>query len=228
MKRLCILLFLIAIVTAGASYAEDQPGSAVDKLGAVYLVAQSTGAAGQPEVTGAENQPATEETPVQKAKRPRTNYGLMIGLYNSTSSRTRDIFGDNWVRYGIRPLPKDLPERWRPSFDASYYSMSKDRLLFTDKVTIIPLSAGLLRGFGDAKKKQTYVGVHVGPYYCDVHAPSVGADKKGWGVNTNATVGVIFRERLSLEARYELMNKFEGIDFSSFSVSASFKIFTAR
>jgi len=228
MKRLCVLLFLAAIVVAGASYAADQASPAVDKLDAVYLVAQSTGAAGESEATGVGNQPNRSESPEEKPTKPRTNYGLMLGLYNPINSQVRDVFGDNWVRFGIRPLPKDLPDRWRPSFDASYYSMSNDRLLFTDRATIVPITAGFLRGSSKARKTQTYVGVHAGPYYCDVHAPSVGVDKRGWGLNANASVGVIFRDRWSVEARYEFMNEFEGLDFSAFSISASFKIFSAR
>ncbi|HUV03721.1 MAG TPA: outer membrane beta-barrel protein [Armatimonadota bacterium] len=225
MKRLCMLLPIVLILIAGASYAEDQAGPAVDKWKPVSLIAQAPSAPAEPETTGAENQaPARPGEPETRIHRPRLGFGLTAGLYNPTNSLVRDVFGKNWFRFGIRPMPTELPERWRVMFDVSYYAMSNE----DDDVTIIPVSVGLIRGFGKSEKRRAYGAVNVGPYYCNLNAPSMGLDKTGWGLGANATVGVMFRNRWSIEARYELMDKFEGLDFSAFTISAAYKLFETR
>ena len=208
MKRLLVFVFIF-VVMAGAAYAADQTTPAADQS-----VATDT--------TTVQADQTTEEQPVKK---PSTNYGLMIGLYNPIDSEVKDIFGSSWIRYGLRPLPKDLPERWRPHFDVSFYSMSHNN----DNVMLIPITVGVLKGIGDQDKDtRMYMAVNAGPYYADLNAPSVGKSKTGWGINSNATVGLLFKDRLSVEARYEYMNDFAGLDFSAFTLSAAFKVFSAR
>jgi len=53
-------------------------------------------------------------------------------------------------------------------------------------------------------------------------------NKTGWGLNANATVAVVLNKRLLIEARYEFMDEFAGLDFSAFTFSAAFKVFSAR
>lgn len=226
MKRLFVLVLLFAIALLGTAYAADQP---VDNAGgSPAAVTQSTtpdAALDSEEAVDTEDQATTEEDNAQKkGKKPRTSYGVMLGVYNPVNSQVQDLFGDSWFRYGLRPITAEGPQGWRSTFDVSFYSMSKN---FND-VQIIPVTLGMIRRFGDEAKARGYVAVNVGPYYCDVTVPGMGIDKKGVGMNANVTAGVIIKKSLSLEARYEVMNDFEGLDFSALTFSAVIKAFTAK
>lgn len=225
MKRLFVLVSLVAIVTAGATYAEDQPGPVVDKSVAVDAADESSPAVDEPEATDAEDQPgADREESEKKGEKPRTDFGLLIGVYNPTDSSVKDVFGDNWLRLGLRPMRTRVPNRWVMSYDLSYYSMSNNG----HRATLIPLTAGVMHGFGKDEKRQMYVAVHAGPYYGRVRAPLIGVHKSGWGLNVNTTLAVVFDKRFLIEARYEFMDDFAGLDFSAFTLSAAFKVFSAR
>ncbi|MCL6629115.1 MAG: porin family protein [Armatimonadetes bacterium] len=222
MKRLFAILFTLLIISAGLVYAQEQSSPGADTPAAAPTVGDSTSTA-----DSTAEQPT--EKPIIKKEKARTVYGLTLGIFTPVDSTVRDTFGDNWIRYGVRPIPTELPNSWRPGFDISFYSMSNG----PDEVTIIPLTGGFIRRFGKTdeeskKKTQSYLAINVGPYYCDLNSPTLGKTKTGWGLNGNATYGIVFNNRWSLEARYEAMSKFEDVDFSAFSISASFKLFTAR
>lgn len=166
----------------------------------------------------------------KKPEKPRTDFGLSVGLFSPADSGVRALFDDdNWLRLGLRPLPTRVPEhRWQPAFDVSYYSMSHERLGVKDEVELLPITFGFLRGFGREDETRAYVAVHAGPYYGDLHAPSIGVDARDWGLNINATVGVIFDGRYCLEGRYDFMDELGGFDFSAWSISLAVKAFSGR
>lgn len=222
MKRLFAILFVLLIISAGLVHPQDESSPSGDTPSAAPTISDSTST-----VDSTADQPA--ETPIIKKEKARTIYGLTLGIFTPVDSTVRDTFGDNWIRYGVRPIPTELPNSWRAGFDISFYSMSNG----PDEVTIVPLTGGFIRKFGKSdeegkKKTQSYLAINVGPYYCDLNSPTLGKTKTGWGLNANTTYGIVFNNRWSLEARYESMSKFQGIDFSAFSISASFKLFTAR
>jgi hypothetical protein len=204
-------------------YADNQSSTSSDQQSTMPAV--STPATTNNSAT---DQPSEAEAPIIKKEKSRTAYGLTVGIFTPLDSTVKDVFGDSWIRYGIRPIPANLPNTWRPGFDVSYYSMSNG----PDKVTIVPVTGGFIRGFAkdndEKKKTRNYLAINAGPYYCDLNSPTLGKSKTGWGLNANITYGLTFKDRWSLEARYETMSKFQGLDFSAFTVSASFKVFTAR
>ena len=226
MKWLFVLVALISIALAGAACAADQPGSDNDKPAATLAAGQSNTGDDDQAATTSQDQSNTEDndqaatTGEDEPEKARAKWGLVVGLYNPVNSRVKDIFGDSWLRIGLHPLPTDLPEHWRIAFDGSYYSMSRGN----DKVKLIPITVGVLRGFGQDEKMRSYVALRAGPYYGDLNAPSIGVDKTGFGLNANATYGMIWKERFVLEGRYEFMDKFGGLDFSAFSISAAIRI----
>lgn len=209
MKRFLILISIV-ILAAGVAYAADQTPTPEPQPNT--SVEQPT------------NQPA--ETPAQPAAEKETikakmHFGPAIGVLLPTSGKVQDTFGSSWTRYGLRPFITEVPERWRFMIDLSYYAMDDG----TDQAKLVPITAGFIRGLSQHKDMLTYVAVNMGPFYGNVDAPSVGVSKKGWGVNTNATFGMVFNQRWSLEARYEYMTKFAGFDFSAFSISIGLRMF---
>jgi len=216
MKRFLILISIV-ILAAGVAYAADQtptpepqPNTSVEQP-----TNQPAETPTQPAET--QEQPAAEKETV-KAK---LHFGPAIGIFIPTSNAVQDTFGSSWTRFGLRPFLTEVPDRWRFMFDLSYYAMDDG----TDQAKLVPITAGLMKGISQRKDMLTYMAVNMGPFYGDIDAPSVGVSKKGWGVNTNATFGMVFDQRWQLEARYEYMTKFAGFDFSAFSISIGLRMF---
>lgn len=210
MKRFLVLISIVVILAAGIAWAADeapapaaQPGTAVE----------------QPAAAPAETEAAPERT--VETRKAKLHFGPSVGLFYPTSGKVKDTFGGNWTRFGLRPFLTEVPERWRFMFDFSYYAMDDG----TDKATLIPITAGFMKGLSQHKDMLTYVALNAGPYYANVDAPTVGVDKTGWGLNANTTLGIIFNQRWSLEARYEFMDDFAGFDFSAFSISVGLRMF---
>ena len=216
MKRVFVLVFLLALLPAMVSFAADQPETSPDQPGPTSSV-EKAAPAGEAEST-------SEEEPAPQIKKQRVAMGLMIGSYNPVDSELKDVFGRHFVRYGIRPIPLEVPTIWRISWDASFYSMSRD----DDKATLIPLTAGFIRGFGKGKTARSYAAVNAGIFYGHVDVPTIGAHKSGLGLNANLTVGTMLQKRLALEARYEWFDEFAGLDFSAFTISATLKLFEMK
>lgn len=210
MKRILAVTFMVMLM-AGMAYAQSTsptlapnppPGPAVE----------------QPK----ENPTQPPEPIIEKETvKAKLHFGPSIGIYRPTSEKVQDTFGSNWTRFGLRPFLTEVPDRWRFMFDLSYYGMSNG----DDSATLIPITAGFMKGLTQHKDMLTYVALNMGPYYARVDAPSIGVNKTGWGLNANATVGAIFNQRWSLEARYEFMNEFAGFDFSAFSISVGLRMF---
>lgn len=221
MRRAILLPFLIVLVV-GATQADVV--ASVETTTVALAESATTPDANQPAST--ESQPAEPQSAAanQDETNPRIGMGLMVGAFYPTSSEVRDHFGDNWVRFGLRPLPLDIPNKWRISWDAAYYHMS----YLDDDVTLIPVTVGLIRGYGDKEKTRPYVALNAGVFYGNADMPSLGVDEKGWGLNMNATAGIIFNRRFSIEARYEVFDEFAGMDFSAFTLSAAVKVLEAK
>lgn len=211
-----IPIALIAMLTAGIAVAADQPAQSPGALQPV-IVAQAT------------DQPTTDEQPDQptleaEQRKPPHVFGLAVGAYIPLNSEVRDVFGGTKLRVGLRPILTETPERIRFMYDVSFFSLEDE----DNQAILIPLTVGLLKGFGQDTKTQTYAAINAGVFYGDVLAPTLGIDKSGWGLTANATVGVIYNQRLSVELRYEIMEKFAGFEFDSFSIMAGYKVLSWR
>ena len=232
---------LLVVASIGAVCAQSQDAIALGKpVAADNFI--SIGPIGDKPVLMAEaikpidQQPDSEnkEDQTLKPQRPKINYGLMMGVFSPTNSDVKNLFGSSWLRIGIRPLPRDLPQKYRVTFDTSYYAMARNyadlsgNIVFKDEVKLIPITVGVLRGFNQGKNTRGYIAFNAGPYYGSIKAPSVGIDEQKWGLNANATAGIIFSDTISVEGRYEYMQKLGGFDFSAFTISASYRIFSAR
>lgn len=219
MKFVLALLLLISL--GGSAFAADAPVTTSEPTAVTAPTTDTAPTVTVSETANPADQPAPDAATDQKKK--RTVFALSAGLYMPVNGQVKDIFGDKFLRLGIRPLPTNAPKGWRFAYDVNWISLDS----INGKATIIPVTAGILRRFGKEDVK-SYAALNVGPYYGNVDVPALGIDKKGWGLDANATLGVVFKERFCLEVRYDMMNKFGGLDFSSLTISAAIRMFTAK
>lgn len=237
MKKIFVLLIVGTMMIAEIACAQDEAKDGIDAVETCLAMGkmqcwENSPWSSEPNVLAKEeptdkcpagNETESEKT-IKKEYRPHLGYGLAIGLYNPTSSEVRGLFGDNRIRFGLRPFPLEIPKRWRINFDLSYYSMDNG----TDDVRLIPITVGVLKGVGERKQAKTYMAINAGPYYGKLNAPSIMTHERAWRLGANATIGVLFRDKLSIEARYEWLEELGGLDFSAFTISVAYKIFTLR
>ncbi len=216
-----VITLLLLITLGGSVFAADTPATTTEPTVTTAPTTDATPTVTTSETAKPTDQPAPDAATDQKKK--RTVFALSAGLYMPVNGQVKDIYGDNFLRLGIRPLPTNAPKGWRFAYDVNWISLES----INGKATIIPITAGVLRRFGKNDVK-SYAALNVGPYYGNVKVPALGIDKTGWGWDANATLGVVFKERFCLEARYDLMNKFAGLDFDSLTISAAIRIFTAK
>ncbi|MBA3725315.1 MAG: hypothetical protein H0W86_02420 [Armatimonadetes bacterium] len=150
--------------------------------------------------------------------------GVDVGIYFPQSELVRDVWGENWFRIGISPLSFQTPGNWRFTFDLGIMRRSEN----DDSVTLIPLTFGFTKSFGRDMKMLPYVVGRVGPYWGDVDSLTFGINKSQVGWNANAAVGISFDRRFYIEGRYDHYSKFEGLDFSGFSIAAGIRVFEIR
>ena len=214
-----VLAFFLLILLAGAAYAADQPADTNSDPAVVNTNAEP----------GATPPPAEQPAETSKDKKKRTVFALTAGMYGPTSASVRAVYGDHFLRLGLRPLPTNAPHDWRFAYDANYITMSSIIAGTSTKnnVTLIPITAGFLRRFGK-NDMTSYAAINVGPYYGNVSIPYLGIAEHGWGWDANLTLGAVFKEKYCIEARYDMMSKFAGFDFSSLSLSVAMKVFTMK
>lgn len=219
MTRFSALLLLIVIAFAGAAYAADQPAADA---------AQPTTPAVEQPTPGPPAEAVPIQIPVtQEPEKPVNAINLMVGLYKPINSQTGDLFGDNWIRFGLKTLPVTHLPKWRPTFDINYYAMSKTFIgppNLKNKATLIPATIGLTRGFGGEEKRWLYASFGVGPFYGQVNAPTIGVKKSGFGWNANAIVGVHLHRKWILEGRYEFFTEFADQKFDAFVISLAYNL----
>lgn len=215
-KPSIVLIPLIVLMAAGIAAAADQPAEP-QSVAEPVIVAQ------------ADDQPGTESQPEQPMLEPQNRkpplvLGLGVGSYTPLNSDVEDTFGGTKVRVGLRPILSEAPERMRFMYDVSFYSLKED----DNQAVLIPITVGLMKGFGQGKKTRSYAAINAGMFYADVLAPSLLIDKSGWGFTANATVGMVYNKRLQLELRYEIMDEFAGFKFDSFSAMVGYKVLSWR
>ena len=217
MNRTFALMILIALMVAGAAYSADQPANPNEQP-----------AVSTPSESGPPAEPAPAPVEVKETpEKPRNAVNVMVGLYKPINSQTGELFGDNWIRFGLKTLPVNYLPKWRPTFDINYYAMSKKFVGppdLTNRATLIPLTAGLTRGFGSEERRWFYLSFGAGPYYASISTPTIGVSKNGFGLNANAILGIRLHARFTLEARYEYFTEFADQKFDAFVISLAYKL----
>lgn len=225
-KRSLALAWMFAMLAAGAVAAAEQPVIPADNENPVLIAQQTEPSTSDAQVSEDANTEIPAEEPILEGddKKPARIFGLALGSYTPINDDVKDAFGGTKLRVGLRPLLTDAPKRMRLMYDVSFYSLTKGET----EAILIPLTAGLMKGFGQETKTQTYAAVNAGVFYGSVDAPTLGISESGWGFTANLTMGLVYNRRLSLEARYEIMDEFAGFKFNSFSMLAAYKVLQWR
>ena len=152
--------------------------------------------------------------------------GVDFGVFFPTDSTVKSVFGSNWYRVGITPISLQKDERWRFTFDVAVLSQTR----FGEKARLTPVTFGFTRSFGKGKTQgaRPYVALRAGPYWGSVKSVLLGIDKNQVGLDINGAVGLTFNNAFYIEARYDYMSDFSGINFSGFFLSAGVKLFEFR
>lgn len=145
------------------------------------------------------------------------------GAFFPTASSTQRIFGDVWPRLSVGTMQPSMPREWQLTADLSGFTHTD-----VGRARLYPLTVGVQRRLNTAGSAQTYAAVRIGPYYGKVEAPAIGVSANDIGFNANAAVGVIFKERYFVEARYDYFSHFAGFDFEGPTVSAGVRLFDIK
>jgi hypothetical protein len=157
------------------------------------------------------------------AEKRKIAVAIRVGAFFPSSSRTSDAFGGTWTNLEVGLFKRVRPDRWRFTADLT-------RLHHSDvgEASLYPLTAGMVRGFGGSARLQPYTALRLGPYYGTIDGDGLGVNESTFGFNANAAVGVIFRDRYALEARYDYFSRFGGFSFSGVSIGAKVRVFDLK
>ncbi|MEN6355639.1 MAG: hypothetical protein ABFD83_00995 [Armatimonadota bacterium] len=158
------------------------------------------------------------------AEKSEITFAIGGGVFKPTDSATKAKFDDTWTRVSITSFEPNKPDKWRFISEGGSYKLDGG----TSDVSLIPLSLGFERGFGESNNVRPYIVLRAGPYYGKLQDATQGIDEKHIGLNTNMSLGLVFSRRYYLEARYDNFSKMAGYDFSGFSIYAGMKLFTVK
>jgi hypothetical protein len=155
----------------------------------------------------------------------RISLGISIDLFRPFNGTTRERFGETWFGIGGGVFDRRQPTRWNFNFDLDY--RSNDRI---GKATLVPLSFGVIRAMDEKSKAgwQPFVALRAGPYYGKVRGDRLPIEDESFGLNANATLGVLYRERYALSLRYDYFSRFARSRFDGLSLRASVRVLDVK
>jgi hypothetical protein len=150
--------------------------------------------------------------------------GPQVGVYFPASSETRDLLGSSWWNVGIGPARAEVGEGWRLSSNMKILS----RRSMGNDVFMVMSSFGVSLALGRTDDRLVpFIAGRAGPAYMDYSFTRAGrrasSQRVSW--NANAEVGIVVDGRLRLSAGYTWLPRQDGLDFSGFSVGATFELF---
>ncbi|MBL8059182.1 MAG: hypothetical protein JNK63_00530 [Chthonomonas sp.] len=146
------------------------------------------------------------------------SYGLSIssGIFYPSNSLVKSAFGDQWWGFGISPASSRSATGGRIDYDVNVLTRSKNG----NRVFIFAPTVGWNQGFGtDPRGTVPYFAARIGPAYTDFRL--FGDTERGLIINTNFELGATVGERLRIFGRYDNFTKRAGVNFSGFSLNAS-------
>lgn len=152
---------------------------------------------------------------------PTTALALLGGVSLPISSDARDKYDDVWWRASLTTYEKVRLTRPHLTWEGGYYYLKGISL----RARLYPITVGVEKGFEPSGSNQSYVALRGGPYYARVRDRLAGTEDTGWGLNLNASYGMIFDKNLFLEFRFDYFSEFADTDFSNFSVSLGYRLF---
>jgi hypothetical protein len=155
------------------------------------------------------------------AAREKTSIYVGYSYFFPTASSTGDAFGNAWPQLTAGRLETDRPERWVGTFDVASFRRNDSY-----RADLFPLTLGVQRGIGahGTEDVQPYMALRAGPYYGRVKSEAAGIDETRIGLNANAALGVVIRERYFVEGRYDHFGRIAGFSLDGFSITAGVKL----
>lgn len=149
------------------------------------------------------------------------NVGFKIGVFLPTNSAVKTALGDSWLSYGIN---------FGTIQDASGRSMGADTSFLSreangNRIFMGTLSYGVLMPLGGMKygsAAQPYLAVRAGATYADYRIGAI--SENGILFNGNVEVGINVGSNMNLSARYDLVGKTNGFDFSGATLQLKWQI----
>lgn len=161
-------------------------------------------------------------TTVATAQDVKFGLGLSAGAFFPSDAALKDSFGDSWFSFGISPSV--VKERNGLQMDWDLRITGRDRdgnRIFMMRPTV---GVSVSLGFGEAVP---YVAARAGIAYLDYafNVPGGRIDGRRVGPTTNFELGILFSKRLGLSLRYDWISSFDGVEFSGFTLSATYQVF---
>jgi len=144
------------------------------------------------------------------------------GIFKPINSETRDRFDESFTRIGLTSFDPEKPRDWRFILEAGNYNLDDG----TTEIRLLPVTAGYEKGIGENPDLQPYLALRAGPYFGKADSDIL--DESHIGLNINATCGIVIRQRLYAEIRYDYFSEFVDTDFSGLSLSVGLKLFDIR
>ncbi|MCX8052812.1 MAG: DUF3466 family protein [Armatimonadetes bacterium] len=155
-----------------------------------------------------------------KKDKSRLSMALTGGLFIPVSSKTRNEFTSAWFRVAVQPFKPARQTRPYLTIDSAVY-----RLDGPTRARLYEITFGVERGLDPGRVAQHYLAVRAGPYYGALENGTTGASQRKWGLNVNASYGLIFLRSLYAEARYDYFSPLGGYDFSGISLTVGLRLF---
>ena len=162
------------------------------------------------------------------AEKRKIAVAVGLGLAWPSDSKTKDTFGSDWEGFGVKTFEVSTSSSSRLMADFRAYKLDAEKLDGPVKARLYPLTFGVEQGLGKEGSTRPYVALRAGPYYGHVEEPAQGVDKTLIGLDANVAVGVIFKERFYVEARYDFLSSIGGYDFDGLSVIAGVRVFDIK
>jgi hypothetical protein len=153
----------------------------------------------------------------------REKLPIYIGYCNffPTATATRDTFGKAWPQITVGKLEKKRADKWALTYDLASFRRGGD-----NQATLVALTMGAEHKIGSLSTEtlQPYVALRAGPYYARLKADEQGVNATHIGINANAAVGVLIKERFFLEGRYDVFDRVAGFSLNGASITAGMRI----
>jgi hypothetical protein len=153
-------------------------------------------------------------------KKKTIHVAVSYSAFMPTDGETRSNFGKVWNGLGLGFFRPERPRKL--VFDWSFSVLSKNG---ASDALLIPVTAGVLRGFSPDPDRQPYVALRVGPYYGTVDDNREGPDDSKIGACANIAFGLVIDRRYLLEARYDWFTTLAGNNFNGLTLTVAAKVF---
>lgn len=147
--------------------------------------------------------------------------GLSGGVFMPSSAPIKTALGKNWTSIGIGPSWIGYTVGKHSMWDVDMWGVSSNG----NRAFVIMPTYGYQYMTGDPKKKdevKPFAAAHVGPIYADYR---IGANSgRRFGMGGALEIGGVYSDRVRVSARYNMVSKVGGMDFSGLNLTFSWTV----